>query len=203
MTKSMKIVLFLLFSSLFFTFTSCGLKEKLLGPEDEWQVYSFKYKDVDLNCYFLYSDDDYSMSNVKDDYQTLKAGLTVIVSPNKEKNNTELALEAIGKLFGVAQPEYYFIKTFEKGEDLTLVEESDEESATEAEKKSFKINKTKWSIIYNCLDFQDSQIPEALTNNNYKDVEKEALNDQNIKFSFNWENILADMLKGAIDSLLG
>ena len=199
MKKINKFLILVLLATICASLCSCGILEKIQGPEDKWQQTSFKYKDVELDCYFLYSDDDFSIDTSKSDFQKLDAGLTIIVTPNKEKNTAIEAIEAIGKLFGTIETEYYFCKTFKKGEQMTLQEESDTE--IENEPKSFTLNKTKWTIIYNCLKFTETKTPDVVTETNYKDV----MQDNSLvgKFSFDWESILAEMLIDKINDLLG
>ncbi len=170
------------------SFVSCDFTaEDFIAPQDTWVNKDFKYayKDsngtentVTLTGYFLYSDDEYTNSelvNVTDG--KLNSGLTVVII---SRNKDALGLSA----------KTYVKKTFAKGK---VTEADPDDTATSAE---FDVGPAFWTAFYlgNSISFakNGNNVPDQLRYDSYTELSTEGLKEFTSKFS--WRKLLANIL---------
>ena len=130
--------IFVLFTILIlsFGFFACDLEDTISGPKDTWCERSIEVKGVDFTCYYLYSEEGYSHSDLNSDKfsnQSLDKGLTVVLVPIGEKPDW----------FG--NP--YVVKTFGLGHNSV---EGINEIDSSSEPITFTVGKSLWNAIWIC-----------------------------------------------------
>ena len=190
MKKTFKLLSTLLLSAFVLSFASCNLWKEIQGPENEWEEYDYTYSagssELELNCYVMFSSKDTTVEQglgSKKETITLPAGLNVLIRPAADSDST--VIKAILGEFDIKKN--YILKSFK----LDIEEEikSDEEST----KKTIKMTKTKWTLLYNSVSWssKNSKDPETIL--------KSHTEFTTLPENFSWENVLKTIL---IDKLL-
>ena len=198
----------ILFSVIFallsiFALISCGgggggEDDDIFAPTNTWVHKDYTYTGSDgttstaLTCYFMFSRDGYTNSNLKNlpegsqngSATSIKPGLTIVIVPKERKaSSTNELIKAFGdKLF--------YCKTFE------LDKETDSGDTTAF---SFKMTEAKWNVFYianfaSLYPTETKTPPTMLTADGYSDVS--TINDAftKIKENFTWQKLLLHIL---------
>jgi len=170
------------------SFVSCDFTaEDFIAPQDTWvnKDFQYKYNDstgvektVTLTGYFLYSDDEYTNSElVNVDGGKLNSGLTVVITSD----------DADKVAFGLLD-DTYIIKNFGKSN----AEYEDLDGTT----NNVSFGSAAWNAFYiaNSISFANNgkKAPRELTNSKYKEVSADGL--EKLKKNFSWRKLLANIL---------
>lgn len=186
MKKTFKLLSTLLLSAFVLSFASCNLWKEIQGPENEWEEYDYTYSagssELELNCYVMFSSTDTTVEKglgTKKETITLPAGLNVLIRPAADSDST--VIEAILGEFDIDRN--YILKSFKLDAEEEI--ESDEE---ESSKKTIKMTKTKWTILYNSVSWSSkkSKDPDTILKS-YTEFTK-------LPEDFSWENVLKTIL---------
>lgn len=182
-------------------FTACSTEDDLSAPVDTWVEKTYTYTGSDgktsqLTCYFMYSKDGYSNSNLLNvpassqngSSTKIKPGLTVVAVP---ASNSQLVTTLTGAV--TSGKTGFFCKTFTTGDNS--------ESDTDGSTFSFNMSESKWNLFYyaNIGSFlKNDQLknpPTPLKSANYAEYN---LSTEELKKAFSWKRLLANYLLGTL-----
>ena len=164
-----------------FIFMGCEELAEEIDCYDKWYEYDVDYQvgsgSVELECYLIYTTDDYSNSKIKADIN-FTPGLNLVVIPDAEADS-----DLVNMLIDNFSAGSYVFKSWSSDENL------DEEDS----KLKFKMSKAKWAAIYlkmkssEKFDSRDDTPPDALKKSSAKALEINAEN-------FTWKTLLRSLL---------
>lgn len=161
-TLSRKISLALVLAALVgcFSFTSCGLLG--IGPQDTWCYASITYQEQGLNCWIMFSEDEYTpdrMNKMNPAIEKIEPGLTLVLSPLNLNENASM----------VIPKDNYVIKTFALG--TKKVEDDDDSDGEEKDLNlGAAIGQETWSLMYAAgvlngwVEDADDRVPDCINN---------------------------------------
>ena len=180
-------------------FTACSTEDDLSAPVDTWVEKTYTYTGTDgttsqLTCYFMYSKDGYSNSNLLNVPASSQNGSSTKIKPGL----TVVAVPASGSLTTLSQAVTsgktgFFCKTFTTGDNS--------ESDTDGSTFSFNMSESKWNLFYyaNIGSFlKNDQLknpPTPLKSASYAEYN---LDTDELKKAFSWKRLLANYLLGTL-----
>ena len=157
--KKTSIFLAALLAACAFLFTGCGLLDEIT-PVDEWEMKSVDYSvpggTVAMDCYVIYTENGYKTkyADKSGSKLTFEPGLTILAFPDADADS-ELLDSAISGLTDKS----YIVKTFPVNSDVEIVDEDAEEGTP---KKTFKMSKAKWTLLYASLNWNEKKSTPVL-----------------------------------------
>lgn len=154
------------------SFVSCGVVDEI--PQQEWEYKQVEYavgeNNILLDCYCIFSEEDFTYQG-----KSFKSGMTLMIVPE-----FDTASDIISEVLGDITDKQYILKNY----PLNAAAEVDDTDG----KKSFKMTKTKWGLMYYGLawDERDSTDPKTYV--------KKYTEFENIKDSFSFSTLLKQFI---------